>query len=161
MSTIQIIGILLLIVGIVLVGIEMSLPGFGIPGISGIICLIVGVIMTAETVSGGIVTVIVIIVILSIMLAVMITIMGSQKRKPPFVLDEDVKGGHGFLSASDMEYLIGKEGVTVTDLRPAGKGNFDGIDFDVLSEGKYILKGRKIRICKVKDNKLMVTEITE
>lgn len=159
MTILEMIGIILLVVGFVLVGIEMTIPGFGFPGIGGIICLIAGIILTAKTVSDGIVMVIIIIVILAIMLAVIMTIMGSKKMKPPFVLQEDVKGEHSFLSSSDLDYLVGKEGVAVTDLRPAGKGNFDGIDFDILSEGKYILKGSKIKISKVKDNKLMVTEM--
>lgn len=161
MSLLEIIGIILLIAGFVLVGVEMALPGFGLPGVSGIICLIAGILMTAKTVSDGIVMAIIIIVILGIMLAAIITIMGSKKKKPPFVLGEDVKGEQGFLSSSDLDYLVGKEGVASTDLRPAGKGNFDGIDFDILSEGKYILKDQKIKISKVKDNKLLVTEITE
>lgn len=158
MNVLEIIGIILLIAGFVLVGIEMAVPGFGLPGVSGIICFIAGILMTAKTVSTGIVMAIIIIVILGIMLAVTITVMGSKKMKPPFVLQEDVKGEQDFLSSSDLDYLVGKEGVAVTDLRPAGKGNFDGVDFDVLSEGKYILQGQKIKISKVRDNKLMVTK---
>lgn len=161
MNLMEIIGIILLIAGFVLVGVEMMLPGFGLPGISGTVCLVLGIVMTAKTVSGGIVMAIIIIIILAIMLAVVMTILGSKKMKPPIVLSEDVKGEHGFLSSSDLEYLVGKEGMTVTDLRPAGKGSFDGVDFDILSEGRYILKGKRIRISKVKDNKLMVTEITD
>ncbi len=159
MEMLEVIGLILLIAGFVLVGLEMTLPGFGLPGISGIICLVAGIVLTAETFSGGIIMAIIVIVILAIMLAVIMTILGSGKMKAPIVLNEDVKGENGFLSSSDLEYLVGKEGVTVTDLRPAGKGDFDGIELDILSEGKYIPKGEKIRINKVKDNKLIVTEI--
>ena len=42
MNTVMIIGIILLIAGFVLVGIELVVPGFGAPGISGIICLVAG-----------------------------------------------------------------------------------------------------------------------
>ena len=161
MELLDVIGIVLLIAGFVLVGIEMAMPGFGLPGISGIIALIAGIVLTAETVSGGIVMAIIVIVILGIMLAVVMTILGSKKINPPIVLRNDVKGEHGFLNSSDLEYLVGKEGTAVTDLRPAGKGSFDGVEFDVLSEGKYIIKGQKIRISKVKDNKLMVVEVMQ
>uniref|UniRef100_UPI0040577BA0 NfeD family protein n=1 Tax=Acetatifactor sp. TaxID=1872090 RepID=UPI0040577BA0 len=161
MSGLEIVGIVLLIVGLVLVGVEMTIPGFGLPGISGIICIIAGIVMTAKTVSDGIVMVIIIIVILGVMLAVIMTMLGAQKTRAPIVLRDNVKGEHGFLNSSDLEYLVGREGITVTDLRPAGKGNFDGVDFDILSESRYILKGQKIRISKVRDNKLIVTEITD
>jgi len=158
LSMLEIIGILLLILGFVLVGVEMALPGFGLAGAGGIICLISGIVMTAKTISTGIVMAIIIIVILGIMLAVILTIMGSKKVKPPIVLNEDVKGKQGFLNSSDLEYLIGKEGLSITDLRPSGKGDFDGVTFDVLSEGMYILKGKKIKIIMVKGNKLVVKE---
>ncbi len=158
MGVMEIIGLILLVAGFLLVGIEMMMPGFGVPGISGIVCLVAGVVMTAKTVSAGIIMAIVIIVILAIMLAIAMTIFSSRKMKTPIVLREDVKGEQGFLNPSDLEYLVGKEGITVTDLRPAGKATFDGVDFDILSEGKYIPQGRKIRITQVKDNKLLVKE---
>ena len=159
MTAFEIIGIILLIAGFVLVGIEMAVPGFGLPGISGIISLVLGIIFTADNVSEGIIMAIIVIVILGIMLAVAMALFSSKKMKSPMVLREDVKGEQGFLESSDLEYLVGKEGVAATDLRPAGKGNFDGIEFDILSGGSYINKGSKIRISKVKDNKLVVSEI--
>jgi len=158
MTPFEIIGIVLLIAGFVLVGIEMAVPGFGLPGISGIISLVLGIILTADTVSEGIIMAIIVIVILGIMLAVAMTILGSKKVKSPMVLREDVKGEQGFLESSDLEYLVGKEGVAATDLRPAGKGSFDGIEFDILSGGNYIKKGQKIVISRVRDNKLIVVE---
>ena len=158
MTPFEIIGIVLLIAGFVLAGIEMAVPGFGLPGISGIISLVLGIIFTADTVSEGIIMAIIVIVILGIMLAVAMTILGSKKVKSPMVLREDVKGERGFLESSDLEYLVGKEGVAATDLRPAGKGNFEGIEFDILSGGSYIKKGQSIKISKVKDNKLIVIE---
>lgn len=158
MTPFEIIGIVLLIAGFVLAGIEMAVPGFGLPGISGIISLVLGIIFTADTVSEGIIMAIIVIVILGIMLAVAMTILGSKKVKSPMVLREDVKGEQGFLESSDLEYLVGKEGVAATDLRPAGKGNFEGIEFDILSGGSYIKKGQSIKISKVKDNKLIVIE---
>ena len=161
MTVYEVLGIILLVAGFVLVGIEMVIPGFGLPGISGILCLVGGVILTAKSVSAGVVMAIIIIVILGIMLAVILTILGSKKMKSPIVLKEDVKGQHGFLNSEDLEYLVGKTGIAVTDLRPSGKGSFDGVEFDVLSEGSYIVKGQGIRISKVKDNKLLVTKYLE
>ena len=158
MTAFEIIGIVLLIAGFVLGGIEMAVPGFGLPGISGIISLVLGIIFTADTVSEGIIMAIIVIVILGVMLAVAMALLGSKKMKSPMVLREDVKGEQGFLESSDLEYLVGKEGVAATDLRPAGKGNFDGIEFDILSGGSYIKKGQNIIISKVKDNKLIVIE---
>ena len=46
-------GILLLVLGFVLIGIEMVLPGFGAPGISGIVSLTASVIIMADSVEQG------------------------------------------------------------------------------------------------------------
>lgn len=156
MTTLEIIGIVLLLAGFVLVGIEMAVPGFGLPGISGIISLVLGIIFTADSVASGIIMAIIVIIILAIMLVVAMTILGSKKIKSPIVLNADVKGEQGFLESSDLEYLVGKEGIATTDLRLAGKGRFDGIDFDILSGGSFINKGQKIIISRIKDNKLVV-----
>lgn len=158
MTTFEIIGIVLLIAGFILVGIEMAMPGFGLPGISGIISLVIGIILTAKSVASGIIMAIIVIIILGIMLAVAMALLSSKKMKSPMVLREDVKGEQGFLESSDLEYLVGKEGVATTDLRPAGKGKFDGIEFDILSGGSFINKGEKIYISRIKDNKLIVAQ---
>lgn len=158
MTTSEVIGIALLIAGFVLVGIEMSIPGFGLPGISGIASLAIGVLLTAKTLETGLIMVVVIIVLSAIMMTVIMTLLSSKKSKVPIVLKDDVKGEQEFLNTSDMDYLIGKTGVAATDLRPGGKGSFDGIYFDVLSDGMYVNKGKRIKIIKIKDNKIIVTE---
>ena len=63
-----IIGIIILIIGFVLVAVELVLPGFGLPGIAGGICLLAGVFLTARTVEEGILIAIVVIVILGILM---------------------------------------------------------------------------------------------
>ena len=50
MSTLVTVGIILLVLGLILVFIEMLLPGFGAPGISGGICLIIGTMLAAKSV---------------------------------------------------------------------------------------------------------------
>ena len=49
MDGLMVIGMLLLIAGFVLVGTEMVLPGFGAPGITGGICLVAGIFLTADS----------------------------------------------------------------------------------------------------------------
>ncbi len=156
---IWIIGIILFIAGFVLVGIEMILPGFGVPGISGVICLIGGILLTADSFEEGITITIVVIVILGIMLTIIMTLLSSKKAKLPLVLDEDLGESTGFINSSDLEYLVGKVGVAETDLRPAGKGDFEGIEFDVRSESQYIVKGTKIKIIYLKENVLIVKAV--
>ena len=157
MDVVMIIGLILLIAGFVLAGIEMVVPGFGAPGICGIICLVAGVFLTADSVEAGIFITVVVIVILGILMRVIMGFLSQKKFKSPIVLDEDLKAGVP-ISSSDLEYLIRKEGKASTDLKPAGKGNFEGIELDIFSEGPYIKKGTSIVISRINENRLMVKE---
>lgn len=157
MNTVMVIGIILLIAGFVLVGIEMVVPGFGAPGISGIICLVAGVFLTADTIEEGIFITVVVIVILGILMTIIMGFLSQKKFRSPIVLDEDLKAGAP-ISSSDLDYLLQKEGRATTDLKPAGKGDFEGIELDIFSEGPYIKKGSPIVISRINENRLMVKE---
>ena len=71
-------------------------------------------------------------------------------------MKEEQNKDKGYISSSDLNYLLGKQGIAASDLRPTGTGDFDGIELDVISEGKYILKGTKLIIDKVQGSKLIV-----
>lgn len=156
METIELIGIIVLIAGFVLIAVELVVPGFGLPGIAGIICLVAGVFMITDSVEEGILVTIVVIVILSILTAVIIGLMHHRKFKSPIILDTEVRSGNEWLETSDLNYLLHREGIAATDLRPVGKGDFDGIELDIVSEGAYITKGSRIIIDKISSNRLIV-----
>ena len=159
MEGIMVIGILLFIAGFLLVGTEMVLPGFGAPGIVGGICLVGGIFCTSDSIEEGLTITICVVVILVIMFTLILALFHMKRVKPPIILQEELKAEKGYLSTSDLEYLIGKEGIAVTDLRPAGKCNIEGIEFDVRSEGRYIAKGSKVRISRISGNTLIIKEI--
>jgi len=153
------IGILLFVAGFILMGTEMLLPGFGAPGITGSICLAAGIMCTADSIEEGLTITIIVVVILAVMFTVILALFHMKKLKSPIILQEEMDAEKGYLSTSDLEYLIGKEGTATTDLRPAGKCNFEGIEFDVRSEGRYIAKGSKVRISRISGNTLIIKEI--
>lgn len=156
METIVYIGIVVLIVGFILIGIEMVVPGFGAPGILGIICLVAGIFMVTDSPGEGILVTVAVIVALSILMAVMMGLMHYRKFRSPIILDEEVRAENAYLESSDLNYLLGREGVATTDLRPGGKGDFDGIELDITSEGPYVEKGSRIVISRLNANRLMV-----
>ncbi len=156
---IVILAIILFIAGFVLIGIEMVIPGFSVPGISGIICLLVGIFLIADSVVEGAIITIIILALLGIMLAIILGLLSKGKLTSPIILKDEQNKNKGFISSSDLQYLLGKQGVASTDLRPSGTGNFDGIEFDVISESKYISKDTKLVIYKVQGSKLIVKAV--
>ena len=160
METLTLVGILLLIAGLIFVGIELVVPGFSVPGVSGIICLVIGVFLLADSAMEGAVITIAVLALLGILMAIVLWLLSHGKLKSPLILDEEQKKTEGYLSSSDLNYLLGRKGVTVTDLHPTGVGQFDGVNFDVRSEGSYLSKGVKIEIIKVEGSKLFVRQMT-
>ncbi len=154
MDGLLILGIVLLIAGFILVGIEMVVPGFGLPGISGIVSLVAGILLTADNVEQGLTITVIVVVILAVMLTIVMVVL--KRVKSPIVLEEKLQNEHGFLNASDLEYLIGKEGIASTDLKPGGKCRIEGIEFDVRSEGTFLEKGTKVKISRIHEKTIMV-----
>lgn len=157
MEPLVILGIILIIAGFILVGIEMAVPGFGAPGISGIVCLVGGVVLTAEDIEHGLTITLVVVVILAVMMTVAMVLF--KRVKSPVILDTEVRSTEGYISVSDLEYLVGKEGTAVTDLRPAGKCSIEGVEFDVRTEGRYIMRGDRVQISRIHENMIMVKEV--
>lgn len=156
---ITVLTVLLLIIGFGLVFLEMHIPGFGIPGIAGAICLILAVVLTAENFAQAIVMALAILAVLGIMLAVVLTFFTKGKLFKPLILPDEQKKEHGYISSSDLDYLLGKRGVAITDLRPSGSVDIDGVKFDVISDGEYISVGSNVEIFKVSGVKLLVKKV--
>jgi len=158
LDAVNLAGILLLVAGFVLVAVEMVMPGFSAPGVSGIVCLVLGVFALADSVMEGAVITIGVLAVLGILAAIILGLLSRGKLKPPIILEEEQNRAGGYLSSSDLKYLLGRQGIAATDLRPSGVGTFDDIHFDVISVGNYISKGTSIKIIKVEGSKLVVKE---
>lgn len=158
MGTIQILGVVVLVIGILLIGVEFFMPGFGFPGISGIICTVAGIFLIGQTAAQRILVGVIAIVVIAVMLVISIVVFSSKKVKSPIKLDTDLRGRNVFIDEKDMEYLIGKKGIAISDLKPAGKGEFDGVKLDIMSANYYIKKDSALVITEIKNNRIIVEE---
>lgn len=158
MTVIQILGVFVLIVGIILIGIEFYMPGFGIPGVSGTIFTVAGIFLTGRNISERIIVGLVAIILIAVMLVLSIMVFNSKNVKSPIKLDTDLQGKNVFIEEKDMEYLVGKIGIALTDLKPSGKGEFDGVKLDIITS-KYLPKGAQLIITEIKNNKIFVDEV--
>lgn len=157
--------ILIFIIGFILLAIEiLIIPGFGIFGISGIILMVSGLILSLlnnvifdfdgvepARVSSAVGT-----VLISILVAFFASIWASSKlftaRKgifAGFALNTTIATDQGYVGIDRNQVsLIGKKGVAQTVLRLSGKVSVDGNVYDAMSEGPFIEKGEKIRITR-------------
>ena len=159
MDWLFILGIVLFVVGFALIGIELFLPGIGAPGILGSICLVAGVLLTADTVKEAIIIIAIVIVLLAAFIFVIVGLLSKGKIKTPIVLNDRLDKENGYISSTDLQYLIGKKGVAATALRPAGRVSIEGVEFDCISDGRFINEGEEIEIYKISNSSLVVKSI--
>lgn len=147
--------ILCLLIGVALLVVEVFMPGFGLPGISGLILVAVGIIITWNTygaVAGLAITVISLALAgISVSVSIKSAASGKLSRSALFLNNVSAPVDHEETAA-----LLGKEGVTDTVLNPVGIAEFDGVRLNVLSEGTYLEKGTKVRVTQVEGAKIIV-----
>jgi len=149
-----------LVLGLVFVTIELFTPGFGVPGITGLVLLFAGVIVGSDSVLEGIVLTIVIVLLLCLLFTIAVRSASSGAlAKSPLVLKESTAKQDGFTSGEDLGYFLGREGVVTSMLRPVGSADFDGVKLEVLSEGEIIEAGVKVKVVKVEGRKLVVRKV--
>ena len=114
--------ILLCIVGLALVFAEMLIPGFGVFGILGSVCLLGTAFLVAKVY--GITAFLITVVLLVIAFALMIVLAKKSGFYNKVVL-RDKQEAQDF-DESTLQGLLGAEGVTQTTLRPYGVADFQG-----------------------------------
>ncbi len=84
----------------------------------------------------------------------------SSSYMAVYVLKDAIESGPAPLDAQAAA-LIGRRGVTLNALRPAGNADFGGQRLDVVSEASFLAQGTPVRIAKVDGNRIVVEPIRE
>ncbi len=158
LSSINLVAAICLIAGLVLIIIEMMHPGISFPGILGSILIIVGFILTVKTIQDVIILTILVLAVLGIALTIVVHSATKGHLSRVLVLSESLDKEAKDTITNDLQYFIGREGITLTPLRPAGSTDFDGVRLDVISAGEFIEKGKTVRIVRMDDGKFIVEE---
>lgn len=153
--------VLLFFIGLILLGIEVFIPGFGIFGIAGIGCVVFSLFMTLGGGTGA----------LNIMAGgtlaataafiVLLRYLPSSKLWNRLILKDALKTDRGYTSSTDLSLLIGQEGSVLTLLRPAGTVEINNQVYDVVSEGRFIEAGARIKVLSVNGNRIVVRAIED
>ncbi|MBR2323960.1 MAG: hypothetical protein IKA39_03600 [Clostridia bacterium] len=158
------IPILLYALGIIHVVIEMFTLGFGPFGLVGIICLIAGIVVrfiAGATTIEIILTILGIVALLGVMLSLTAKSAKSGKlSKSAIILNQSAVPFDKTEGTDDYTYLLGKEGITTTFLRPVGKAKVDDEIVEVINEDATVIEqGEKVLIVKVEGQKVIVRKI--
>jgi membrane-bound serine protease (ClpP class) len=144
--------IVLMAAGMVLLFLEVAIiPGFGVAGVSAILCLLGGAAvawlnygaawgMGSVILSGG----------LSIAL---IAVAPRTRAGRELVLKDAITAQIG---ASSSAAAPGKLGVTLTPLRPSGAAEIEGRRVDVVTDGQFVDAGARVRVVAVQGARVVV-----
>ena len=148
--------IALVIVGYALVVVEMYIPGFGVPGISGLICLIIGIFfLSGGNVLTGLLVTLIVVALLCVALSISIrSAARGRLAKSRFVLKETSTSPEEQENA--LSYYVGKTGTAKTILRPAGVAEFEGVRLNVLTDGDFIDENASVTVERVEGNRIFV-----
>lgn len=161
---------LLAAAGIVLLLIEaFVIPGFGIAGVLGIIALLGGLMLstvgdgaTMDALMGAASRLGLSLVVAVVASLVILRYLPNTRVGRHLVLSTDLTAKSGFTSEPLAEHdLVGKLGVAMSTLRPAGIADIEGKRIDVVSDGEFIEAGQPIRVDHVDGNRVVVRHVVD
>jgi membrane-bound serine protease (ClpP class) len=159
-ETIETVSIVLFVVGMVFLLIELFAPGFGIFGGLGLVALVLCIVFQAKSVAEGLLLFLIIgvIVMLLALIAARSLKRGWLYRSSLVLKDAEDKEA-GYVARDDYSRFAGKNGVSLTPLRPAGTAEIEGEKADVVTEGEFIPKGAPIQVLKTVGGRIVVKQV--
>lgn len=133
------------------------MTGFGISAILGILAIFGGMILLSSSVMTGVISVLVTMVAMTLILVVSFKYMKKKNLIQRFILKDRTDTESGYTSPNmDNEIYMGREGYTLTPLRPAGSMRIGEERVDVVSEGDFVESGVKVRVVGIDGTRIIV-----
>lgn len=167
--------ILMLVVGIILLILEFFvIPGFGVAGIAGVVCILGGLILAALNnivfdftfVSGMDISRSILTVLAGLVVAIVVLIyishrIGSKGLLYRFALHAEQRNEAGYVGVDTTpRRLVGKTGMSITRMSPSGKVEAEGDVYDAVSlHGRFIDAHTPVRIEKYENGRLYVIPV--
>jgi len=155
------------VVGLGLLLVEVIvIPGFGIAGLAGVGLMLGSLVVTqlgdfqlwnVDEIAAVIVRLSASMVGAFVLSLVMLRSLPRMASFNRLVLETETRASEGYVSSSRAENeLLGKEGVTVSELRPAGIALIDGRRTDVVTDGEFVAVGQAVEVVEVSGNRVVV-----
>jgi len=164
----SIIEILIFVVGLGLLLLEIFvIPGFGIAGIGGIILIIASLFLSMlgadpfldqEALSYAIIRLSVGFLFALVFIFLLVRFLPKSNIFKKFILSEEEKSTAGYTSRTNLNELLGMEGISLTTLRPAGTAEINGKRVDVVTDSEYIEHNKPLVVTAVEGMRVVVRE---
>jgi membrane-bound serine protease (ClpP class) len=151
-------SILFLVAGIILILLELFLPG-GILGVIGLVAIIASFFFASYDLFHMAVSLSIAFIVTTIVAILLYKFMGYRGFMTKIILKDSTSEDRGYSSYHKRDHLVGLVGEALTDLRPAGTALIENERLDVITEGTFIDKGKRIKVVKTEGVRVVVREI--
>ncbi len=158
--------LVLFIVGIVSLLIEFVQPGFGLFGILGSVCLLLSLVFRAvfaKPEDDVWMQVFQFLLLDVLILGILFVCLLFARKRGWFqkkIAQQDTAVSPSYSDGTkDFSFLVGKVGRSKTALRLSGKGEFDGVVYDVVSKEFWIENDAEITVIATEGGKIVVDKI--
>lgn len=149
--------IICLIAGVALLVVEVFVPGFGLPGISGIVLIVVGIVLTWNQygMAAGLSVMLIALALAGISVSISIKSAAHGKiSRSALILKDETPGAEN----EELSALLGQEGITTSVLSPVGTAEINGMRLEVISECAYLAKDMPVQVFRIEGNRIIVRE---
>ncbi len=147
------VAVFLTIAGAVFCIIEFFLPGIGVFAVAGILSLVLSFFLTASAFNLAPFYAFALQVVIFTVVAIISYFSFKKTGFLNKIMLNDVSKAE---TSDEKDYLIGKDGVCKTPLKPVGTVNIEGEDVEVLSDDGYLNIGDTITVSHIVKNKIFV-----
>ena len=155
--------LILLIAGAALLIVEMCIPGFGAPGIFGVICFIAAVVVqfVGNTARGALTfTACVFILLLLLLILFLRSFRNGALSRSRFVNKTAVREEPAAEETPEQPAIVtGMKGKALTALRPAGIVELGGRRINAETDGTFLSAGTAVEVTQVKGLGIIVHEV--
>ena len=159
--------LILIGLGLIAIGIEIFVvPGFGFAGVlgggavaGGLFLSMIGRFPTGADLGQAAAGVGVGLLVVAAVLVAFLRHLPASKRLAGILHLGSAQSAEGFVSAPVRKDLVGKAGVTVSELRPVGVAEIAGERVDVTTEGQFLASGTAITVVRAEDLRVVVRPV--
>ncbi len=152
--------IILQILGFLVIMAEIFIPSLGLLTVIalGIFAYSLYLVYSGISTTAGMVFTGIDVILIPVMIIVSIKILARS----PLSLKQELSKKDGVVSQKlELMRYLNMEGLSVTDLRPAGTAMIDQQRLDVVTDGEYVEKNRPIVVTGISGNRIVVEQINK
>lgn len=148
--------VLILVLGLLMLFIEVTVvAGFGVIGIAGLGLIGWGS-FAAWTTYGPLWGVTLVAGSLAVT-GLLVWLFFRSRGAKALIRVEKIDGSSS--EVANLTHLVGRRGLAVSDLRPSGIAQIEGIRYDVLSDGGFVAKDSAIEVKSIGTNSILVSAV--